>query len=104
LQPTACICKIAPNRFRQKLNGQLSFKDWVVHDLRRSCAAGLQRLGIRTEVIELCLNHRGGSFAGIAGTYQADPLDDQRSAALQRWADHIAKLVKPKIVKQHGRG
>jgi integrase len=85
------------NRFTQRLKG-LSFRDWVVHDLRRSAAAGLQRLNIRTEVIELCLNHRGGSFAGVAGTYQADPLDEQRSVALQQWADHIAKLVKPKVV------
>jgi integrase len=90
------------NRFTQKLEGQLSFNDWVIHDLRRSCAAGMQRLKIRTEVIELCLNHRGGSFAGIAGTYQADPLDDQRGDALQQWADHIAKLVKPKLVKPKG--
>jgi integrase len=88
------------NRLVQKLNKQLSFKDWVIHDLRRSCAAGLQRLNVRTEVIELCLNHRGGSFAGVAGTHQADPLDDQRSAAMQQWSDHIAKLVKPKLVKR----
>jgi integrase len=94
------------NRFTKKLDGQLSFNDWVIHDLRRSCAAGLQRLNIRTEVIELCLNHRGGSFAGVAGTYQADPLDEQRRGAMQLWSDHVAKLVKPKLVtlKKHTRG
>jgi integrase len=92
------------NRFKKKLNGQLSFGDWVIHDLRRSCAAGLQRLNIRSEIIELALNHRGGVFAGVAGTYQADPLDEQRGVALQQWADHIAKLIAPKLVKLEKRG
>jgi hypothetical protein len=43
-------------------------------------------------------------FAGVAGTYQADPLDEQRGVALQQWADHIAKLIAPKLVKLEKRG
>jgi integrase len=37
---------------------------WRLHDIRRTVATGLQRLGIRLEVIEAALGHVGGSRAG----------------------------------------
>ena len=43
---------------------------WRIHDLRRSVATGLQRLGVRLEVIEAVLGHMSGSRAGIVGVYQ----------------------------------
>jgi hypothetical protein len=43
---------------------------WSVHDLRRTVATGLQRLGVRLEVTEAVLNHISGSRGGIAGVYQ----------------------------------
>ena len=78
-------------------------EDWRLHDLRRTAAAGMQRLGVRVEVIERALNHRSGSFAGITGTYQVDPLEREVRAALQRWADYVEELVSgsksPKVVR-----
>jgi hypothetical protein len=38
-----------------------------LHDLRRTVATGLQRLGVRLEVTEAVLNHISGSRGGIAG-------------------------------------
>jgi integrase len=67
-----------------------------LHDLRRSCASGLQRLGTRVEVVELCLNHVSGSYAGITGTYQRDPMLDERRAVMERWSAHVAGLVSGK--------
>jgi integrase len=67
--------------------------DWRIHDLRRTCASGMQRLGIRIEVIERCLNHVSGVFAGVAGIYQRDPMTDETRAALNRWANHVEGLV-----------
>jgi integrase len=66
---------------------------WRVHDLRRSCASGMQALGIRHEVIERALNHTSGSFAGVAGTYQRAELMPERREALARWAAHVEGLV-----------
>ena len=43
---------------------------WRLHDLRRTVASGLARLGINLPVIEKVLNHASGSFAGIVGVYQ----------------------------------
>jgi hypothetical protein len=58
-------------------------------------------------VIERALNYASGVFKGVAGTYQQNPLTEQRCIALQRWADHIDALVtgKPaaKIIKLKSR-
>jgi integrase len=62
---------------------------WTIHDLRRTCASGMQRLGVRVEVIERCLNHLSGSYQGIVGTYQRDPMLAERREALERWAAHV---------------
>jgi integrase len=67
---------------------------WVVHDLRRTAASGMARLGISLPVIEKILNHAGGSFAGIVGVYQRHEFADEKRAALQLWADHVERLVR----------
>jgi len=69
---------------------------WVLHDARRTVASGMQRLGIRLPVIERCLNHVGGSFRGIVGTYQRYDFATEVRDALQRWADYVEALVSGK--------
>ena len=66
---------------------------WRLHDLRRSAASGMQRLGVRTEVIERSLNHVSGAFRGIVGVYQTHDFADEIRIALQRWADHVEGVV-----------
>jgi integrase len=75
---------------------------WVIHDIRRSVASGMARIGIAVPVIEKVLAHRKGTFAGIVGVYQRHSFLPEMAAALQRWADHVEQLVggKPaKVVK-----
>jgi integrase len=79
---------------------------WTLHDIRRTVASGLQRLGVRLEVTEAVLNHRGGSTAGIVGVYQRHDYASEKRDALQRWADHIDAVVsgaKGKVVTLRGR-
>jgi integrase len=66
---------------------------WVFHDLRRSAASGMARLGVALPVIEKVLNHASGSFAGIVGVYQRHDYSSEKRNALQRWADHIDAIV-----------
>jgi integrase len=68
-------------------------KDWRLHDLRRTLATGLQRLGVRLEVTEAVLNHVSGSRAGIVGIYQRHDWKDEKRAALNAWGDHVAAVV-----------
>jgi hypothetical protein len=53
----------------------------------------MQRLGIRAEVIERCLNHRSGVYRGIAGTYQRDEMLEAKRNAFELWARHVEQLI-----------
>jgi integrase len=72
---------------------------WCLHDLRRTAASGMSRLGVRSEVVERALNHISGSFRGVAGTYQRDPLFEEVRAALLRWSQYVGGLASPKPAK-----
>jgi integrase len=77
---------------------QVLIDDWRVHDLRRTLATGMQRLGVRFEVTEAILNHRSGSRAGVAGIYQRHHWRDEKREALNAWAAHIDRTVKGDVV------
>ncbi|RMF11331.1 MAG: site-specific integrase [Alphaproteobacteria bacterium] len=66
---------------------------WRYHDLRRTVATGLQRLGTRLEVTEAVLNHVSGSRAGIVGVYQRYNWADEKRTALDAWGAHLTALV-----------
>ncbi len=88
------------SRIKERLDAKLKFAEpWVLHDIRRSVASGLQRLGYSVEVIEAALGHRSGVFKGIVGVYQRHPYTDERRAALQDWADHLDRLASGKPAK-----
>src|SRR5262249_61702781 len=63
------------------------------HDLRRTAATGMQRLGTRIEVIEQAINHASGTRAGIVGTYQRHDYLDEVRIALQKWANRIEEIA-----------
>ena len=65
----------------------------MVHDIRRTVATGLQKLGVRLEVTEAVLNHVSGSRAGVVGVYQRHTWAAEKRAALEAWAAHIGRLV-----------
>jgi hypothetical protein len=67
--------------------------DWRIHDLRRTLATGLQRLGVRLEVTEAVLNHISGSRAGLVGVYQRHDWKTEKAAALNAWAAHVRAVL-----------
>ena len=56
---------------------------------RRTIATGMQRLGVRLEIIETVLGHVSGSRAGIVGTYQKHRFEVEAADAVRRWGEHI---------------
>jgi integrase len=81
------------SRAKRDLDARSGVKDWRLHDLRRTVATGLQRLGVRLEVTEAILNHVAGSRAGIVGLYQRHDYAPEKEAALAAWAAHLFALV-----------
>lgn len=66
---------------------------WTLHDLRRSLATNLQKLGVRLEVTEAVLNHVSGSRGGIVGVYQRHQYDAEKAQALATWSERLQVLL-----------
>jgi integrase len=70
---------------------------WRLHDIRRTTATGLQRLGVGLQVVESVLGHVSGSRAGIVGVYQRHQFEAEKRQALEAWAREIARIARGKI-------
>src|SRR5262249_28419243 len=66
---------------------------WRIHDLRRTTATGLQKLGTPLQITEAILGHTAGSRAGVVGIYQRHDYADEKRAALEAWGAHVTDLV-----------
>jgi integrase len=71
---------------------KVDLKSWRIHDLRRTAATGMERLGIKQQVVEALLGHIAGSKAGVTGIYQLHTYEDEKRAALEIWAKHVTAL------------
>ncbi|MGY4227599.1 integrase [Bradyrhizobium sp. USDA 4503] len=66
-----------------------------VHDIRRTVATGLaDRLGVLPHIVEAVLNHVSGHKAGVAGVYNLARYSAEMRTALDRWAAHVAAIVR----------
>jgi integrase len=79
-----------------ELNGG-PLPEWRLHDLRRTVATGLQRLGVGLQVIESVLGHVSGSRAGVVGIYQRHRFEAEKRAALHAWTREVERIASGKI-------
>lgn len=84
------------SRAKRMLDDASGVEGYRIHDLRRTVATGLQRLGFRLEVIESVLGHVSGSRAGIVGVYQRHAFEDEKREALDAWGRYVALLGRPR--------
>jgi integrase len=80
------------DREAARLNNGAPLPPWRLHDLRRTVATSLQRLGVALPVIEAVLGHISGSRAGVVGIYQRHTFDDEKRAALDAWATRLIAI------------
>lgn len=84
--PMILTRSVARNRQRFE---KVGVKPFVVHDLRRTLRTGLAGLKVAPHVAERVLNHAQDEIASIYDRY--DYLEEKR-AALDLWANHLAGL------------
>jgi integrase len=82
----------------REAGGVAPMPGWTLHDIRRSVATNLQKLGVRLEVTEAVLNHVSGSRAGIVGVYQKHEWKDEKRAALDAWARRLDAIVTGAVI------
>ncbi|HZM47414.1 MAG TPA: tyrosine-type recombinase/integrase [Burkholderiales bacterium] len=68
---------------------------WTVHDLRRTAATGLAKLGCPRVVQDRILNHVDTSVAAI---YDQHRYDAEARVWLQKWANHLESLTASNVV------
>lgn len=57
-------------RYKTRLDKEVGFSDWTLHDIRRTFSSGMAAMGIQQVVVEKLLNHvSGGSQSPIAQVY-----------------------------------
>jgi integrase len=66
---------------------------WTLHDLRRTAASGMARLGIPIHVVEAVLNHRSGTIRGVARIYNRYSYEPEKRQALEAWGRYVEALV-----------
>ncbi len=70
---------------------------WTFHDLRRTAATGMARLGIPVQVTEAVLNHVSGTRSGIVGVYQRHDYAQEGRQAIEAWGRFVMELVDGKL-------
>jgi|SRR5215469_15435730 len=68
---------------------------WTLHDLRRTAATGMARLGIAPHVVDRVLGHTAGTIRGVAAIYNRFEYLAERKAALETWGRFVESLVRP---------
>jgi integrase len=76
----------------EELGRKVDIPHWTFHDLRRTCATGMQRLGIPVRVTEAVLNHVSGTGGGIVGVYQRHDYAEEKREAINAWSEKIMEL------------
>jgi integrase len=66
---------------------------WRLHDLRRTMASNMAKLGIAPHIIEKVLNHSTGAISGVAAVYNRYAYFDEKQAALNVWAKRLEVIV-----------
>jgi integrase len=79
-------------RVKHRLDQASGICDWRVHDLRRTVASGMARLGVAPHVVEKVLNHRSGIISGVAAVYNRYAYEKEKRDAMDSWAVYLDSL------------
>lgn len=80
------------SKWLRRLSAESETSDWRYHDLRRTAATNLAKLGVTQAVTEKILNHVSGIVSGVAAVYNRHNYADEKREALETWGQRLAEL------------
>ena len=84
----------APTRALARARPMIGLDDFRIHDLRRTAATGMAKLGIAPHTISLILNHASARSSSITSkVYVQYSYDREKREALNAWSDRLAAIV-----------
>jgi integrase len=78
---------------KRRLDKLCGVGDWRLHDLRRTAASGMARLGHPPHVVAAVLNHAPGATMGITAVYNRHRYGDEKRAAFEAWSREVERIV-----------
>jgi len=78
-------------------DGGAALTHWTFHDIRRTVATNLAKIGVPVHVVEKLLNHASGSIKGVAAVYNRHQYFDERRQALEAWTARLGQIVSGRV-------
>jgi integrase len=78
------------HQVKARIDRESGIDDWRLHDLRRTLRSGLAELGVSYEIAERVIGH---AMPQLERTYNVFTYREEKRAALERWAGHLAVIV-----------
>ncbi len=75
---------------RATARNQCGLAHWTAHDLRRTAASHMHRLGADPLVVERVLNH---TLPGVLGVYNRHDYEREMRDALERWGAELRRII-----------
>lgn len=85
------------SRSKRRLDAMSGVRNWVLHDLRRTCVSGMARLGVAPHVADKILNHQSGTISGVAAVYQRHEFLNERKETLELWGHHVETIAGTRV-------
>lgn len=79
------------SKWKGQLDEASGVRDWVLHDLRRTVATGLARLGTPLHVIRKIQNH-ADAIPGVGKVYNQHDYFDEARDALHKWQQELTRI------------
>lgn len=83
------------SKAKRRLDHLSGLRDWRIHDLRRTAATGMVRLGVPQLIVGKVLNHASRSLSGVTGIYDRHGYLDNKREALTAWSQHLREIIVP---------
>jgi integrase len=77
------------SKMKRRLDELSGVTDWRLHDIRRTAASGMARLGHPPHVVAAVLNHSPGSTQGITAVYNRHRYSGEKRVALEAWGREL---------------
>ena len=81
------------SKIKTRLDQLSGVDNWRVHDLRRTAASGMARLGHPPHVVAAILNHAPASTMGITAVYNRHRYSNEQRAALDAWSREVERII-----------
>jgi integrase len=77
----------------QMVSGGAQIPEFILHDLRRTAASHMAKLGVAPHVVDRILNHSSGTIRGVAAVYNRFEYENERRSALAAWSNYVTGLT-----------